>query len=66
MGDSKAQLGPKDDTEGPDEGAESGGAEPSGSPQFHEPAGEPTSAVLVVGVGASAGGLEAFSELLRN
>src|SRR5580765_610729 len=30
------------------------------------PGGEPASAGLVVGVGASAGGLEAFSELLRN
>src|SRR5882724_2336518 len=40
--------------------------EPVGATQRQEPIGESESAGLVVGIGASAGGLEAFSELLRN
>jgi len=47
------------------EDAESGSADPAGSAQSLEPGGE-SAPGLVVGVGASAGGLEALSELLRN
>ena len=48
-----------------DRTAESTGTEQAASPQSLEPAGE-SAPGLIVGVGASAGGLEAFSELLRN
>ena len=47
-----------------DSTTESTGAEQTASPQSPEPA--ESGPGLIVGVGASAGGLEAFSELLRN
>ena len=61
MGDPKSHFGPNEDTGGTEKIGES-----HGSPQGQKPGGESASAGLVVGVGASAGGLEACSELLRN
>jgi len=54
------------ETGGKDQGPKSDGAEPDIPLQQVEPGGEAASTGLVVGVGASAGGLEAFSELLRH
>ena len=66
MNNPKNQFGPRDETGGTDQSSKSAGTELHGPLQGEEPGGEPPSAGLVVGVGASAGGLEAFSELLRN
>ncbi len=55
----------KEDPRRTQEGAESSSAEPAESPQRLQPGAE-SSRGLVVGIGASAGGLEAVSELLRN
>jgi two-component system CheB/CheR fusion protein len=61
MGDPKDHSGPSEDT-----GRAEKGTEPVGYSQSQETSGDSASAGLIVGVGASAGGLEAFSELLRN
>ena len=65
MDDPGSDSIPTQDEAVTDRTAESTGTEPTASPQGLKPAGE-SAPGLIVGVGASAGGLEAFSELLRN
>ena len=58
LADPRNQFGPREETEG--------GAEHDAAPGALEPGDESSPDGLVVGIGASAGGLEAVSELLRN
>ncbi len=66
MADPTSQFGPGEETERTGNSAGSGGAECDTGPHAQEQSDETSSVGLVVGVGASAGGLEAVSELLRN
>src|SRR5512142_165501 len=65
MSDAKEKPARKKGGEGAGESPEPSGAESPATSQSPEPASQPESG-LIVGVGASAGGLEAFSELIRN
>jgi two-component system, chemotaxis family, CheB/CheR fusion protein len=67
MSDQKGGSGASEETGPTDRSSQSAGAEPDRSPQGDHPGGgEADPPRLIVGVGASAGGLEAFTELLRN
>ena len=66
MADPRNQFGPPEEMEGTGNSASSGGVECHAAPHAKELSDETSPVGLVVGIGASAGGLEAVSELLRN
>ena len=67
MSDPKGGSGAWEEPGGTDESSKSASAEPDRSPQGDNAGGlESDLPGFIVGVGASAGGLEAFTELLRN